>query len=98
MRWLSKTHRALFRTFIMPQFSYFLLVWKSHSGQLNNQINGLHKLALRLAYSDRSSSFPEFFQKNKSVTTHEKNIQILLTKIFKVRNRLVLKSEMSLQI
>ena len=47
----------------------------------------LHERALRLVYNDKSSSFREHFERDNSVTFHERNIQVLLTEIFKVKSR-----------
>ena len=65
----------------MSQFSY------CHSRRINNQINKLHERALRLVYNDKSSSFRELLERDHSVTIHERNIQVLLTEIFKVKSR-----------
>ena len=74
------------RSFIMLQFSYCPLIWMCHSRTSNNQINKLHERALRLVYNDKSSSFRELLERGNSVTIHERNIQLLLTEIFKVKN------------
>ena len=59
-----------------------------HSRRINNQINKLSKRALRLVYNERSSSFRELLEKDNSATIHERNIQVPLTEIFKVKSRL----------
>ena len=56
-----------------------------HSRKINNQINKLHERALRLVYNDKSSSFRELLERDKSVTIYERNMQVLLTEIFKVK-------------
>ena len=43
---LQHKERILFKTFIMTQFNYCLLVWMCHSRGLNNKINHMHKRAL----------------------------------------------------
>ena len=73
----------------MSQFGYCPLVWMNHSRALNNRINGLHKRALSLVYSDFSSSYSEILEKGKSVTIHHRNLQTLAYEIFKVRNNMV---------
>ena len=57
-----------------------------HSRTLNNKINYLHERALRIAYNDKVSTFQELLNQDKSVTIHIKNIQILATEIYKVKN------------
>ena len=75
------------RSFIISQFSYCPLIWMCHSRKINNQINKLHEHALRLVYNDKSFSLRELLERDKSVTIHERNIQVLLTEIFKVKSR-----------
>ena len=57
-----------------------------HSRKINNQINKLHQRALKLAYNDKSSSFRELLERDKSVIIPERNIQVLLTEMFKVKS------------
>ena len=84
---MSTNHAQLFmRSFIMSQFSYCQLTWMCHSRKINNQINKLYECALRLVYNDKSSSFRELLERDKSVTIHERIIQVLLTVIFKVKS------------
>ena len=78
--------QLLMRSFIMSQFSYCRLTWMCHSRNINNQINKLYECALRLVYNDKSSSFRELLERDKSVTIHERIIQVLLTVIFKVKS------------
>ena len=77
--------QLLMRSFIMSH-SYYPLIWMCHSRRINNQINKLHERALRLVYNDKSSSFWELLERDNSVTIHERNIQVLLTEIFKVKS------------
>ena len=78
--------QLIMRSFTMSQFSYRRLTWMCHSRNINNQINKLYECALRLVYNDKSSSFRELLERDKSVTIHERIIQVLLTVIFKVKS------------
>ena len=71
--------QLLMRSFIMLQFSYCPVIWMCHSRKINNQINKLHKRALKLVYNDKTYYFRELLERDKSVTFHEINIQVLLT-------------------
>ena len=87
IKFMSTNQRQLLmRSFTMSQFSYCRLTWMCHSRNINNQINKLYECALRLVYNDKSSSFRELLERDKSVTIHEKIIQVLLTVIFKVKS------------
>ena len=53
---------------------------------MEHRINKIHERALRLIYrSDSKLSFKGLLDKNKTVSIHEKNLQVLATKIFKVK-------------
>ena len=78
--------QLLLGSFIMTQFSYSQLIWMCHSRKINNQINKLHGRALTLVYNDKSSSFWKLLERHNSITIHERNIQVLLTEIFKVKS------------
>ena len=80
--------KVLIKAFITSQFSYCPLIWMFHSRTLNNRINNIHERALRLTYKDNQSSFEELLEKDHSVTVHHKNLQVLVTEIFKVKNNL----------
>ena len=72
--------------FITSQFSYCPLVWMSHSRTMNNRINKIHEKTLRLVYKDEKNlSLDDLLKKDKSVSIHQRNLQILATEIFKLR-------------
>ena len=56
----------------------------------DNEINGLHERALRITYSDNSSSFQNLLKKDNLVSIHHKNIQALASEMFKVENNIAL--------
>ena len=74
--------------FIASEFGYCPLIWMFHSRKLNSRINKLHERALRMVYQDYVSSFTELLEKDKSTTIHNRNIQLLATELFKVKNGL----------
>ena len=74
---------------IISQFSYCPLVWMYHSRNTKSRVNKIHERALRLVYDDSPYlSFDELLTKNKSVSIHQRNLQLLATEIFKVKNGL----------
>ena len=68
--------------------SYCPIVWMLHSRKLNERINHIHERALRIVYKDFNSSFQELLIENNSLNIHHKNLQKLVTEIFKVKNGL----------
>ena len=76
------------KTFIASQFSYSPLIWMLHSRTLNNRITNIHEKALRLTYKDNESLFKEVSGKDHSVAVYDRNLQVLVTEIFQVKNDL----------
>ena len=78
--------RLIMNAFIFSQFGYCPLVWMFHSRELYNRINNIHERALRIVYRDYVSTFQQLLKQNKSVSIHQRNLQILATEIFKAKN------------
>ena len=75
--------------FITFQFSNCSLVWMFHSKTMNNRIDKLHEKTFRLVYMDEKGlSLDDLLKKGKSVSIHQRNLQILETEIYKARNGL----------
>ena len=64
--------------------SYCPLVWMFRSSIVNNNINHLHERCLRVLYKGKTSSFKELLEKDGSVPTHNRNLQILAIEMLKV--------------
>ena len=78
----------LMNAFFKSQFSYCPLVWMCLSRANNSKINRLHERCLRIIYSDKQSSFEALLEKDGSLSIHNRNIQILATEMFKIKNDL----------
>ena len=75
----------LMKSFIISQFNYCPLIFLMHNRGLNHKINHIHKRPLRIVYDDYSSTFEDLFNKDNSVTIHQRNLQQLAIEIFKVK-------------
>ena len=80
--------KFLLNAFITSQFSYALVVWMFHSRKQNLHINRIHERALRVACKDHNSSFDELLEQDNSCKIHHRNLQKLVTEIFKVKMNL----------
>ena len=80
--------RMLFKAFIESQFNYCPLIWMLHSRTVNNKINRLHEMSLRIVHSDQSSTFEDLLERDKTFSIHHKNIQSLAIEIYKFVNGL----------
>ena len=76
------------KLFIISQFGYCPLIWMFYSRTLNNKINSIHERALRITYNDRKSSFEKLLRKDNTVSIHHRNLQVLATEIFKIKNNI----------
>ena len=76
--------RMVMNAFFNSQFNYCLLIWMSHNRTTNRKINRLHERCLRMIYNDKQSSFKMLLEKKFSVSMHERNIQCLVTEMYKV--------------
>ena len=80
--------KTIMRAFITSQFGYCPLIWMHHSRSLNNRINRLHERTLRIVYKEPYLQFEELLIKDKTVSIHHRNIQILVTELYKIKNNL----------
>ena len=76
------------KVFVISQFGYCLLVWMFHNRDLNKKINYLREQALRITWKEKSSSFQDLMRKDNAVSIHHRNIQVLTTEMFKVKNNI----------
>ena len=79
----KKKQLILMNGFIASQFSYCPLVWLSHSRTMHNRVI-LNVIIIDLTKKIKQISL--LVKKNKSVSIHQRNLQILATEINKVRN------------
>ena len=70
---------------IKSQFNYCSVVWMFCSRTSNKTINKLYERSLK---NDYSSDFNVLLENNNDICNHHRNIQALLTEVFKVKNEL----------
>ena len=73
------------KSFIISQFNHYPLIWMIHNRGVNKKNNHIRERALPIAYDDYSFYFEDILNKDKSVTTHQRNLQQLAIEIFKVK-------------
>ena len=78
----------LLNAFITSQFSYAPVVWMFLSSKQNQHINRVQERVLRVVYKDDNSSFDALLEKYNSCKIHDRNLQKLVTEIFKVKTNL----------
>ena len=78
--------KLIFSGMIKSQFSYCPLIWMFSSRKSNNLINRIHERSIRIVSSDNESNFENLLEKNKEITIHQRNLQILMIEVFKIIN------------
>ena len=73
---------------IKSQFNYCALVMMFCSRQSNNLINKVHKRGLRLTYRDETKDFQQMLREQNEITVHQRNLQVLMTEVYKTVNRI----------
>ena len=76
--------KILLNSFFNSQFSYCPLIWMFYSRIINNEINWLRERCMWLIYKDKTSSFEELLEQDKSILILTRNLQMLTTEMFKV--------------
>ena len=57
-----------------------------HSRRMEHRINKIHEMVLRGIYTSNSNvTFKDLLDKNKTVSIHEKNLQVLAIEILKAK-------------
>ena len=68
------------------QFNYCPLVWMFYSRNANNLINRIQERSLTLITNAKTSTFDYLLQATNEITTHQRNLQVLMVEDFKIIN------------
>ena len=72
---------------IKSKFNYCPLVWMYCSRQSNNLINRVHEKGLRLTYRNKTNKeFQQILRGKNEPTIHQKNLEVLMTEVYKIVN------------
>ena len=77
--------KLLVNVFFYSHFNYCPYVWMFSTKDANNKIEKLHKRALQIIHSDYDSAlnYEDLLLRDNSVTIRQRNLQFLMTEIFK---------------
>ena len=78
------------KSMIKSQFNYCPLVWMFCSRQSNNLINKVHERSLRLTYRDETKDFQQILTEQNEITIHQRDLQVLMTEVYKIVNSIAL--------
>ena len=74
-------------SFINGQLSCCPLIWMHHDRILKATVNKIHERALRIVYKDTHADY-EALLKYNAVSVHQRNLQYLMTEMYKIKNSL----------
>ena len=71
---------------IKSEFNSCSLVWMFCSRKSNNMVYNVQERVRRLTYKDNENSFQTLLNENNETSVHQRNVQFLMTEIYKVKN------------
>ena len=71
---------------VKSQVNYCPLVWMFCQVRSGNLINKVQERALRITCNDQLTNFKYLLSKHNEVIIHQRNFQVLMTEIYKMRN------------
>ena len=78
--------KLLYKSMIKSQFNYCPLVWMFISGKFNNLANKIPERPLGVSYKDQKTSYENLLETHSELTIHQRNLQALMTEIYKIVN------------
>ena len=56
------------------------------SRKANHLIKRIHERSIRIARGDDKTNFDNFSEKNREITIHQRNLQVLMIEVYKIIN------------
>ena len=78
--------KLLYNSFVISNLRYSPLIWMFCGKTANNEINRVHKRALRIVLRDYDRSFDELLVEIEEKTIHVRNLQMLMIEVYKSLN------------
>ena len=78
--------KLLYQSFVASTFKYCPLIWLFCGKTANENIDRVHKRALRVLLDDHESTFEVLLAKNNETTIHIQNLHVLMIEIYKTLN------------
>ena len=71
---------------IKSQFNYCPLILMFCLWPSNSLINEVHERGLRLTCRDETKDFQQILREQNEITIHQRNLQVLMTEVYKIVN------------
>ena len=80
--------KLLMTSIAVSNFLYCHLIWMFCIKFANKEMNRKNNHALRVLYEGYDPSSEQVFEKDRSITVHQKNLQSLMIEIYKTTNQI----------
>ena len=86
----TSKRKTIYTTMIKSQLNYCPLVWMFFPRRSSILINKFQERARHITYSDQLTNFKSLLSNHNEITIHHRNLQVLMTEIYKIINHLLL--------
>ena len=86
----TNKRKTVYTTMVKSQLNYCPLVWMFCPRRSSNLINKVQERALRITYNDQLTDFKSLLSNHNEITIHQRNLQVLMTEIYKIINHIAL--------
>ena len=86
----TNKRKTVYTTIVKSQLNYCPLVWMFCPRRSSNLINKVQERALRITYNDQLTDFKSLVSNHNEITIHQRNLQALMTEIYKIINHIAL--------
>ena len=80
----TNKRKTICTTMVKSQLNYCPLVWMFCPRRSSNLINKVQERALRITYNDQLTDFKSLLSNHNEITLHQRNLQVLMTEIYKI--------------
>ena len=84
----TNKRKTIYTTMVKSQLNYCPLVWMFCPRRSSNLINKVQERALRITYNDQLTDFKSLLSNHNEITIHQRNLQVLMTEIYKIINHI----------
>ena len=80
--------KTMYTTMVKSQLNYCPLVWMFCPRSSSNLINKVQERVFRITYNDHLTDFKSLLSSHNEITIHQRNLQVLMTEIYKILNHI----------
>ena len=84
----TNKRKTIYTTIAKSQLYYCHLVWMFCPRRSSNLIIKVQERALRITYNDQLTDFKSLLSNHNEITIHQRNLQVLMTEIYKIINHI----------